>query len=198
MLMAGLLTGSAQAQGKIATIDLRKVFDGYWKTKQADGTVKERVSGVEKEYKARIDDFRKTREDYQAVVTSAADQAVSQEERDRRKRSAEDKLRELKDQEERNIQYERDARQTIEDLRRRLHKDILTDIRGIVNARAKSGSFSLVLDASGESFNQAPILLYTNNENDLTDEVLKQLNATAPTDFPKGEPKQAEPAAEKK
>jgi hypothetical protein len=30
-----LLSSSAWAQGRIATIDLRKVFDSYWKTKQA-------------------------------------------------------------------------------------------------------------------------------------------------------------------
>ena len=37
-----LLASPLQAQPKIAIIDLKKVFDGYYKTKQADTTLKER------------------------------------------------------------------------------------------------------------------------------------------------------------
>lgn len=208
MILAGLLTGSAQAQMKMGTIDLRKVFDGYWKTKQSDGTLKERAADMEKEHKNMLEDYKKAREDYQALVTSAADQAVSQDERDRRKRSAEEKLRYLKDQEDTITQYERTARQTLDEQRRRMRDTILGEIRTIVNAKSKAGAFSMVVDVAAESFNNTPVVLFTNNENDITDDVLKELNATAPADAGKAEPvkateskpaeKKAEPAVEKK
>ncbi len=198
IILAGLLTGVAEAQVKIGTIDLRRVFDGYWKTKQSDGTLKERAADMEKEHKNMLDDYKKAREEYQQLVTSAADQAVAQEERDRRKRSAEEKLRYLKDQEETIAQYERQARQTLDEHRRRMRDTILGEIKTIVNARAKADGFTLVLDTAAESFNNTPVVMFSNNENDITEPVLKELNAAAPADVAKDAAKPEAPAAEKK
>src|SRR5215467_14673696 len=88
-----LLGSSAWAQGRIATIDLRKVFDNYWKTKQADAALKDRAADMEKEHKNMLDDWKKAKEDYQGMLAGANDQAVSSDEREKRKRSAEEKLK---------------------------------------------------------------------------------------------------------
>src|SRR6266478_5023878 len=104
-LIPGLLlicfTGaSAFGQGRNATIDLRKVFDSYWKTKQADATLKDRAADMEKEHKNMLDDWKKAKEDYNTLLASANDQAISSDERERKKRSAEEKLKYIKDTEE--------------------------------------------------------------------------------------------------
>ena len=54
------------------------------------------------------------------------------------------------------------------------------------------------MDISAEGPAGAPIFLYSNNENDITDAVLQELNATAPADLSKGAEKSAEKPAEKK
>src|SRR5436190_11979415 len=92
-----LLTSEAWAQGRIATVDLRKVFDTYWKTKQASATLKSKAADMEKEHKNMLDDWKKAKEEYQTLLTGANDQAVSSDERAKRKKSAEDKLRDIKD-----------------------------------------------------------------------------------------------------
>src|ERR1041385_4576233 len=86
-----VLTGSAWAQqAKMATVDLQKVFDNYWKTKQADTLLKEQKADMEKEYKNMITDYNKSKEEYQKLLTSANDLVLSAEERDKRKKAAED------------------------------------------------------------------------------------------------------------
>ena len=40
LLLISLLGSSASAQTRIGTVDLRKIFDSYWKTKQADAALK--------------------------------------------------------------------------------------------------------------------------------------------------------------
>jgi Skp family chaperone for outer membrane proteins len=175
-----LLTSSAMAQGKIGTIDLRKVFDGYWKTKQADAGLKERAADMEKEHKNMIEDLKRAEEDYRGILSSANDQAVSEEERDRRKKSAEEKLRYMEKQRETIGQYERQARTTLDEQRRRMRENILGEIRTVVNGKAKAGSFTMILDTAAESINNTPVVIYTTGENDITEDVLKELNATAP------------------
>ena len=182
-----LLTTSAWAQGRVATVDLRKVFDTYWKTKQASATLKSKAADMEKEHKTMLDDWKKSKEEYQNLLSGANDQAVSSDERAKRKKSAEDKLRDIKDTEEKILAYEKGARATLGDQERRTRENIIAEIRTVLNSKAKAAGFGLVIDTAAESAQNTPIVLFNTNDNDLTDAVLSQLNATSP-----GEPATAD------
>jgi outer membrane protein len=189
LILVILSTNPVWAQSRIATVDLRKVFDNYWKTKQADAALKERAADMEKEHTNMLNDWKKAKEDYQAVLASASDQAVSADEREKRKKAAEDKLKYIKDTEESIAQYERQARSTLDEQRKRMRENILGEIRNVLNAKGKASGFSLVIDTAAESLNNTPIVLFTNNENDLTDVLLSQLNLGAPPETAKPEEK---------
>src|SRR5689334_19225951 len=105
IVLMSLLGSSALAQNRIATVDLRKVFDGYWKKRQAEAALKERQTDMEKEDRNMVDDYKKVKEDYQSLLSSANDQAVSSEERDKRKSAAEEKLRRMKEMEDNIASY---------------------------------------------------------------------------------------------
>src|SRR5215467_6127043 len=124
-----LLGSSALAQNRIATIDLRKVFDNYWKTKQADANLKDQAADMEKEHKKLLDDWKKEKDDYQTLLASANDQSFSVEEREKRKKLAEDKFKSIKEAEDSISQYERQARITLDEKRRRMRDNILVEIR---------------------------------------------------------------------
>jgi outer membrane protein len=193
-LLMSVCAGPAWAQGRIATIDLRRVFDKYWKKQQAEASLKDRQADMEKEDKNMIEDYKKVKDEYQNLLTQANDQAVSQEERDKRKKAAEDKLKQMKDLEDTITQYERQARTTISETMQRTRSNLVTEIRNVVTSKAKSAGFSLVIDTSADSASATPVVLYTNNENDITEDVVAQLNTTAPVETPKA----AEKSAEKK
>lgn len=176
----GLLALSASAQSKIAIVDLRKVFDDYYKTKAADANLKEKAGELDKERKNLMDQYGKLREDYKKALDGANDQAVSADEREKRKKSAESKLLEIKELEQTIDQFDRQSRTSLEEQQRRMRDNILKEIQNVISAKAKSGNFSLVLDTASESFNKTPIVLYTNGENDLTAAILKELNQGAP------------------
>src|ERR1017187_4885427 len=188
LLLISLMGGSACAQSRIATVDLRKVFDGYWKTKQADVALKDRATDIEKDHKGMLDDWKKAKDEYQTLLTGANNQTLSFEEREKGKKSAEDKLKQIKDLEEQITQYERQARTTMDEQKKRMRDSILEEIRTAVNSKAKAAGYALVIDASAESGNGnaaagspgTPVFLYVNNENDITTAVLDQLNAGAP------------------
>jgi outer membrane protein len=185
VLLLSLAGGSAWAQGRIATVDLRKLFDNYWKTKQADAGIKEQATEAEKEHKEMIDSYTKAKTDYQSLLTEANNQAISNDEREKRKKAAEDKLKEIKDSEETITEFERQARTRLDERRQRMRNNILEEIRKVINAKAKAAGYSLVYDSSAESATGTPFILFSNNENDLTDSVLQQLNIGAPADLPK-------------
>lgn len=170
---------SAQQQ-RIGTIDLRQVFDNYWKTKQADATLKDKAGELDGDRKKMIDQYNKLKTDYKTALEKANEQAVSAEEREKRKKSAESKLAEMNDLESSITQFDRQARTSLDEQQRRMRDNILAEIRAIVELKAKSGGYSMVLDTAGETANRTPFVLYTNNESDITKAVLTQLNETAP------------------
>lgn len=185
ILLLAFLSNSAQAQNKIAMVDLRKLFDSYWKTKQAQSALDDRKTELAKEDRGFIDDLKKARDEYQKLLESANDQAVSDDERAKRKQAADDKLRQIKDSQDTIAQFERQAQATLAEQSQRMREDILAEIRTTVNDKAKTGGYSLVIDVDGQTVNQTPLVLYTDGENDLTDDILKQLNAGAPIDVTK-------------
>jgi outer membrane protein len=181
-LAATLLLGAstAHAQPKIATVDLRKIFEGYFRTKQADAQLRERGVDAEKQYKTMLDDYQKANEEYKKLVESANDQAVSADERDKRKKAAESKVMELTEIEKTLTQFKREKQATFDEQKRRMRDQIVREIRDEINNRARSGNYTLVLDSSAESINQAPFILFSSGQNDLTDEILTHMNRQAP------------------
>lgn len=177
---------SAFAQTRIATVDLGRVFTNYWKTKQAQTAIDSQRSDLEKTDKEMIENFTKAKDEYQKVLDSVNDPAVSSEERDKRKRDAEAKLRDLKEQDDGLAQFERGSQARLQENFKRTHDNIVSDIRVVVNAKAQSDGYTMVIDTSAQSVSGAPVVLYyLPGTNDITDAVTKQLNIGAPVDAPK-------------
>ena len=178
-------TLTASAQQKVGTVDLRKLFDGYFKTKQADAALKEEAGEVDKQRKEMIDSLKKGEDDYKKLLEKANDQAISPEERDKGKGQAEKKLLELRETETAIKQFLDNARQRLGDKNKRIRDKILGEINEVVAAKAKGGGYSLVLDTAAETANTTKVLVFTAGEGDLTDSVLVQLNSTAPAGWDK-------------
>jgi outer membrane protein len=185
VLLMTFLCGSAQAQGKMATVDLRKLFDNFYKTKLAQADIQQRAQQLDRDDKGMRDDLQKAGTEYQDLLAQSNDQAISADERDRRKKAAADKLKQIQDNKGTIEQYERTAQTQLADQRTRMRADILKEINAAVAAKAKAAGCTLVIDIAAETINQTPMVIYSTGENDLTDAVLAQLNVGAPVNLPK-------------
>jgi outer membrane protein len=182
ILLLTFFGSSALAQQKIAIVDVQKLFNGYWKKKQAEIALNDRKAELEKEDRGFIDDLKQAKDDYQKLLDDADDQAVSDDERARRKQAAADKAKEIQDSQQTIVQFERQAQATLAEQSQRMRENILKDIQAAVTTRAKTGGYTLVIDSAAETGNQTPVFLYTEGQDDLTADVLSQLNAGAPID----------------
>lgn len=138
---------AAEAQ-RIATVDLRKVFDNYWRTKQADAKLKEDAADLEKDRKTMVDQFQKGEVDYKKLLDGANDPAISTAERDKRKKDAENELLGLRDLESRIKQFDTTSRATLGEKQRRIRDNLLSEIRDTIKSKVKSGNYSLVIDTA--------------------------------------------------
>jgi outer membrane protein len=185
LLMAFLSSPALAQTGKIGTVDMRKLFDDYWKTKQADAALNDRKAELDKEDRSFIDGLKKDRDEYQKLLDGANDQAISADEREKRKQAAADKYRQITDSGTTIAQFERQAQATLAEQSQRMRANILNEIKAAVAAKTKAAGYAMVFDIASETVNQTPIILYSSGENDLTSAVLAQLNAGAPVDLAK-------------
>jgi len=201
LLAAGALwlPQAALAQGKIASVDFRRLMDNYYKTKQAYAALNDEADDYDKERKSMIADYTKAENDYKTLIDKSNDQAVSAEERARSKQSAEKKMSELRDLDKSITRYSQTAAEKLRDKQDVKRKALIVEICGVVEARAKAGGYALVFDSAAETVNRTPVFPFNSGENDITDAVLSQLNAGASTAAPKADekPAAAKPGADK-
>jgi Skp family chaperone for outer membrane proteins len=194
MFLMALLAGTTFGQTRIGTIDLKKTFDTYWKRKEALSTLNEEKNDLEKDLKNMVDDAKKAREAYQKLLSDASDSAISSDEREKRKKLAEDKFKQVREKEDDATRFQRDAAARLDERQKRFTDTLVNEIRSVISVVAKGHGFAQVLDVS------SPTVLYTTGESDITDEVIKQLNANAPATKPDDtkEEKKDEKKSEKK
>jgi len=126
------------------------------------------------------------------MTDSMNDPAVSSQEREKRKKAVDDKLKDLKDQNDKLNEFSRMADTQIRESLNRTRDNILSDIRAVITSKAKADGYTLVIDTASQSANGTPVILYNvPGDNDLTEAVIKQINAGAPADLPKLDDKPA-------
>lgn len=200
LLIVALLLGlflvpdSAQAQGKTAVVNLRGIFEGYYKRKLADIKIKERAGELDKELDEKVEKKKAAEENYNKATAGANDLAASKEERDRRKGDAEQKLGELKQIEQDITKFRQQAEAILREQQGRMRARVLEEINAEIETKAKADGYYLVIDKDADSRNDTKVVIYHNGEHDITEAILKKLNDGAPANLkgaaaPVAEPK---------
>ena len=182
VLAISCLAGTAVAQEpvKIATIDLLKAFDSYWKTKLSNDQLKERGADFDKARVGMIEDLDLLREEYNRLNVSAQDPANSDEKRAADLKKTQEKISEFKRLEQQVIDFNKNAQKTLSDQTRRLRKGRLEEIQEVISTKAKELGYDLVIDSSQDVLlPRTPTVLFTNGKNDITAVVIDILNKDA-------------------
>lgn len=179
-VLLAVVSFSAAAQTKVATVDMKKVFNGYWKTKQATTSLESRKVELRKEMKDMTESLEKAQNDYKQLIDQASDQALSADERDKRKQAAADKIKEITSSKTSLEQFQRQAEAQLADESQRMSGNLVNEIQKAVSDKAKTAGYTIVINSSAsEAF------IYVSPDSDITDSVLSQLNAGAPIDLTK-------------
>jgi Skp family chaperone for outer membrane proteins len=177
LLAAPGATLTAHAQTKIATVDMRKLLNGYWKTKQSNAILETRKADLRKELKDMADGLDKAQTDYKQLLSQADDPTISDSERERRKQAVSDKAKTINDSKAAYDQFSRQAEVQLQDQVQRMTSNLIADIQAAIKTKAKLTGYSLVLNSTSDA------VAFDAGDADLTADVLAQLNAGAPIDL---------------
>jgi Skp family chaperone for outer membrane proteins len=178
LLVAGVVSAGAQTTPpKMATVDMKKLFNGYYKTRLAQASIESRKTELKKEIKDMADGLGKAQAEYKQLLDQASDPAISDDERAKRQQAATDKSKEIDNSRAALQQFQRQAEAQLADQSQRMSADLVGEIQKAVAAKAIADGYSIVLNSGA-----IETVVYASGDNDITASVLAQLNAGAPID----------------
>jgi outer membrane protein len=184
LICAAVALSSMQAQAadlKVATIDLQKVFEDYYKTKEADARLKDQMEGFKSERDSRLEGYRSLVDQIKSLRDALNDPSLSEDAKKEKQLKYEEKFNEARQREQELRNFEQTTAKLLQDQSGRMRKTIIDEINEVVKAFC-AGKYDLVMDKSGVTMNGTPSIMYSENLTDLTDAVVKQLNSKKPTE----------------
>ena len=183
-LLAAILlfggAGFAKAEVKFGTVDMNRVFSEYYKTKDAQSKYTDAEKAANDDLNGRVETLKTGMKEISQLNADLQKSELSKDEVDAKKKDLQTKVAAARTL-DREIADYRSAKQTnLQDQFLRMRKDIVDDIMKAVTDLVKSKGYDIVFDKSGLSAGAVPIVLYSRDDLDFSQDVIASLNKTAP------------------
>src|SRR6266513_2215534 len=150
-LMLGFpLAAFAQGTLKIGTVDMQRAFKEYNKTKEAEAKINDAKNAARKEYDDRAEDYKKALDEINNLNKQLESPALSADKKTQTAKDRDDKISKIKNMER--------------------------EISDVVMEKVKANNLDLVFDKSGMSINGVPVVMYSHDNVDFTNDVIVVLN----------------------
>ncbi len=174
-----LATGKAQAQLKIGTVDMNRVFQSYSKTAEAEKKIAAAKEAATRELNDRADAYKKAVEEVKRLNTQLEGTALSEEGKAAKTEERNGKIAQIGTMEREIAEFRRTREEQIQQQIQRTKEQLVQDITTVVFEIVKEKKMDLVFDKSGASFNGFSPVLFARENDDFTAEVIAQLKKPA-------------------
>lgn len=167
----------AADSGKTAFVNMETVFNEYYKT------VNENIS-FEGKRKTLIDGWSLLREEYDGTVAElkkmraqADNELLAADVRDTAKSKAQLLLQRIEEKQREMLRFRQQGMAEIEQRQQQVMNDLIAELREILAKYAKENGYTMVLEVSGRTMNRMPAVLVYPPEQEITEAVVKLVNA---------------------
>jgi outer membrane protein len=170
------LTTQAQGTLKIGTIDMQRAFKEYGKTKDAEAKINDAKTAAKKEYDDRAEAYKKALDEINTLNKQLDAPALSADAKTQKAKERDDKIANIKNMEREITEFRQTRERQLQEQALRMREGIVKEITDVVMEKVKGGNMDLVFDKSGMSLNGVPVLMYSRDNTDFTNDVVATLN----------------------
>jgi len=170
------LCAFAQGALKIGTVDMNRAFKEYGKTKEAEKKINDARDSAKKEFDDRADQYKKALEEVNNLNKQLDAPALSADAKTQKAKERDDKINNIKNMEREINEFRQTRERQLQEQALRMREGIVKEITDIVMDRVKTQSMDLVFDKSGMSLNGVPLVMYSRDNYDFTNDVIATLN----------------------
>jgi Skp family chaperone for outer membrane proteins len=174
----------AQAQLKVGIIDMNGVFTSYYKTKDAEQQLNQQRAAAKKLFDDRLDTLKKSMDEINKLNGEIEQPELSKDAKDAKVKIRDQKVAEARSLDKDISDFKGSKERALQEQFLRMRKDIIDDIMKVVTAKVSEAGYDLVLDKSGLSMGQVPVVIYSRDDMDFSKDIIAKLNADAPKTTP--------------
>lgn len=161
---------------KIASVDIQKLFKGYYRTEEIQRELNVQQVTNKAESDARLETMRSIEAELQSSAKQLADPALAGSVKEKIARDRALRMEEA-------VALERERREFIEIKKQQVNEKVATHMTGIlaeirkgIEEMARREDYDYVFDRSGLTTSQVPFFLFSTEGMDLTEVMLEELN----------------------
>jgi outer membrane protein len=166
----------AQGTQKIGTIDMQRAFKEYNKTKEAEAKINDAKNAAKKEYDDRADAYKRALDEINNLNKQLESPALSADKKTATAKERDDKIANIKNMEREISDFRQTRERQLQEQLMRMREGIVKEITDVVMEKVKASNLDLVFDKSGMSINGVPVLMYSHDNIDFTNDVIAVLN----------------------
>ena len=176
LTLAFPLAAFAQGTLKIGTVDMQRAFKDYNKTKEAESKINDAKNAARKEYDDRAEDYKKALDEINNLNKQLESAALSADKKTQIAKERDDKIAKIKGMEREISDFRQTRERQLQEQLMRVREGIVKEITEVVMEKVKTNNLDLVFDKSGMSINGVPVLLFSHDNIDFTNDVIAVLN----------------------
>lgn len=176
LMLAAPIAAFAQGSLKIGTVDVKRAFDEFNKKKEADAKLNDARNAAQKEFTDRADAYKKALDEINNLNKQLESPALSAEKKTQTAKERDDKIANIKNMEREINDFRQTRERQLQEQAMRMREGIVKEITDVVMEKVKAKNLDLVFDKSGMSINGVPVVMYSPDNDDFTNEVVTALN----------------------
>jgi outer membrane protein len=180
LTFSGILSAQETDRLKVATVDMNALFLDFHQTKTVKTMFEGEQARVVKDRDERVASLKKLEGEIEGLKKQESDPSVADAKKQAIFTERQNKQLEFEGLRKELEEYLQRKQRALQEQMQLRMKNILEEIRGKVQKHAEVEGYDYVLDKTGTSTSQVPILLYTKDATDITEVLLKLINEGAP------------------
>src|ERR1700747_2426365 len=176
LTLAAPIAAFAQGTGKIGTVDMQRAFKEYHKTKDAQVKINDAKNAAKKEYDDRAEAYKKALDEINNLNKQLESPALSADKKTGMAKERDDKIANIKSMEREISDFRQTRERQLQEQLMRMREGIVKEITDVVMEKIKANNLDLVFDKSGMSINGVPVLMYSHDNIDFTNDIIAVLN----------------------
>ena len=170
------LASFAQGTMKVGTVDMNRAFKEYNKTKDAEAKINEAKNAAKKEYDDRADSYKKALDEINKLNQQMEAPALSADAKSTKGKERDEKIGNIKNMEREINEFRQTRERQLQEQALRMREGIVKEITEVVMEKVKTNNLDLVFDKSGMSLNGVPLLMFSRDNVEFTNDVVTVLN----------------------
>ena len=201
LAMAALPAFSAEKPAKgrpqrFAVVNLEKVFQEYYKSRIAEDAIKQQAEVFRNSMMRLNEELRTLKEEARTARINMDNIALSEAERAESRKNAEKKTRQVAEKEADIELYMNQRNTEMRKIVQAKREGIIADIKKEIQRQATAEGYDFVLDSSSKTLSEQPDVLLFPELDDLTSQVITELNRSRTVPAPASARRETPPATD--